>query len=118
VTDPGDPSIEEIDVDSAPASNVVHIASGVVVGACSCSRAGLDAVLYGTDTLQVVISFEGTDQAGASQPENTAVGCDAEIYVHAYGLRVAVEDGLPNRVVVREPAGGGEDGGRVRTVER
>jgi len=78
VTNPGDPYIEEIDVDFAPASDVVNIASGVVVGASSCSRVGLDAVLYGTDTLQVVLSSEGTDQAAPSQPENTALGCDAD----------------------------------------
>lgn len=117
-TGPGDPYIEEIDVDFALASNVVHIASAVVVGSSSHSSAGLESVLYGTDTLQVAISSEAKDRAAAYRPENTSVGCTADVYAQAYTLRVAFDEGLPNRVVVVEPAGSGEDDDRVREVER
>jgi len=117
-TGPGDPYIDEIHVDFEPSSNAVEVASAVVVGSSSCSRAGLESVLYGRETLQVAITAEAKDHAGAYRPENTSVGCTGDVYAQAYTLQVAFDEGLPNRVVVVEPAGSGEDDDRIREVER
>jgi hypothetical protein len=117
-TSPGDPYIEEIHVDFEPSSNAVEVASAVVVGSSSCSRAGLESVLYGKETLQVAITGEAKDHAAAYRSENTSVPCSGDIHAQAYTLRVAFDEGLPNRVVVVEPAGSGEDDDRVREVER
>ena len=117
-TGPGDPSTEEIHVDFEPSSNAVEIASAVVVGSSSCSRAGLESVLYGNETLQVAIMGEAKDRAAAYRPETTSVVCTGDVYAQAYTLRVAFDEGLPNRVVVVEPAGSGADDERVRAVER
>ena len=115
---PGDPYIDEIQDDFEPSSDAVEVASAVVVGSSSCSRAGLESMLYGTETLQVVITSEAKDHAAAYRSESTSVPCTGDVYAQAYTLRVTFDEGLPNRVVVVEPAGSGEDDDRVREVER
>jgi hypothetical protein len=47
---PNVPEVEEIDVTFEPAANAVVVSSAVGVGSSSCSRVGLESVLYGEET--------------------------------------------------------------------
>ena len=97
------------------AANAVVVSSAVGVGSSSCSRVGLESVLYGEETLQAAIAPEAKGDM-AAYPEKTRVGCDADYVAERYTLRATFDGGLPDRVVVRERRAG-EDG-RIRDVER
>ena len=114
---PNGPEVEEIDVTFEPAANAVVVSSAVGVGSSSCSRVGLESVLYGEKTLQVAISPEAKGDM-AAYPEKTRVGCDADYVAERYTLRTTFDGGLPERVVVRESRKGEDEDDRVRDVER
>ena len=54
----------------------------------------------------------------AYEPQDTSVACTDDVIAEEYGLRATFDGGLPERVVVREPGGFGEDEDRLRAVER
>lgn len=108
-TDLNDPRVEQIDVTFDPASNAVVVSSVIVVGSSSCSRAGLESILYGRGTLQVALASETKGRAAV--PRESPVACTGDIYAELYRLRATFDGGLPERVVVRE-------GGRTEEVKR
>ena len=108
-TDLNDPRVEQIDVTFDPASNAVVVSSVIVVGSSSCSRAGLESILYGRGTLQVALASEAKGRAAV--PRESPVACTGDIYAELYRLRATFDGGLTERVVVRE-------GGRTEEVER
>jgi len=115
---PEGPHIEEIDVAFEPAANTVVVSSAIVVGSSSCFRVGLESVLYGEETLQVAITAEKKGQMAAYQSGNTPPACTDDVIGGEYRLRATLDGGLPERVVVQEPGGLGENGDRIREVER
>jgi len=111
---PNDPRVKHIDVTFAPASNAVVVSSVIVVSSSSCSRAGLESILYGRGTPQVAFASEAKGRAAA--PRESPVACTGDIYAELYRLRATFDGGLPEWVVVREGRTG--EGGRTEEVER